>query len=182
MAKPGVPTTTQLSVSQGFTVGDPEKKPQAQTIALSPLVGGLQRATFPVLCGVDTQSGSVFSNGFVGESLYTILIPLPNLPAPFVVGPSDKAQFIVALSSFSVDPANVTAWSFLTVSLTPQALCGTTPVVTGPGGVLRQGTTYTGWQVSANILLHSPSPNPGGNYQISVGVSAWIYDSPLTRQ
>ncbi len=171
MAKPGVPVSTQLSVSQGFTVGDPKLKPKAQTIALSPLIGGLQRATLPVLCGVDAQSGSVQYSSGVGT--FSFLIPLPNLPAPFTVGPSDKAQFIVALAGIQMPAGD----ALVEVTLTPQALNGTTPIVTAAGGILRQGQVYTGWQVlvSGSALTATSGP-------MVVGVSAWIYDSPLTQQ
>lgn len=170
MAKPGVPTPTQLSVSKGFTVGIPDKKPKTQTTALSPLVGGLQRATLPIVCGVDAQSGSIpYAGGTV-----SFTIPLPNFPAPFTVGPSDQAQFLVALSSFAFPVG--TSDAAVSVTLTPQALNGTTPIVTGPGGILRQGTTYTGWQV-----LVSAAAALGTSGTLTVAVSAWLYDTLLTQ-
>jgi hypothetical protein len=123
------------------------------------------------LCGVDTQSGSV---PYAGD-LATFTIPLPNLPAPFTVGPSDKAQFVVALMSFAFpfgSPDHA-----VSVVLTPQALNGTTPIVTAAGGILRQGQIYTGWQVVVNA--YSDQSTAG---TLTVGVSAWIYDSPLIQQ
>lgn len=171
MGKPGVPVVTQLSVAKGYTVGDPNKRPKTQTTTLSPVVGGIPRAQLPVLCGVDAQSGSVVYSSGVGT--FSFLIPLPNLPAPFVVGPSDTAQFLVALSSIAMPAGD----AVVEVTLTPQALQGTNPVVTGPGGVLRQGATYTGWQVLVSgSALNATS---GG---MTVGVLAWLYDSPLVQQ
>ena len=67
MAKPGVPTTTQLSVSQDFTVGDPTPKPKAQTVALSP------SPRYGFFYGVDQQLGQLFL--FSGAQGTTTLDP-----------------------------------------------------------------------------------------------------------
>jgi hypothetical protein len=171
MGKPAVPVPTQLSVSQGYTIGEPDKKPPASSVTLAPSVGGIAQKNFPILCGVDAQTGSI---AYAGGTL-SFVIPLPNLPAPFVVGQSDKAQFLVALAGFAF-PAG-TADAVISVALTPQALAGNTPIVTASGGFLRQGATYTGWQV-----LVTAAAVAGSAGTLTVGVSAWLYDSPLVQQ
>jgi hypothetical protein len=171
VGKPAVPVRTQLSVAQGYTVGEPNKKPPATTVSLAPVIGDTPSAKFPIVCGADMQSGSTPFNPGVSTS-FSVLIALPNMPSSFTVGPSDTAQFFVTLVSIVLPGVD----TLTALTLAPQALTstGTLPITTG--GILRQGATYTGWSVLVTGIAQGASTGT-----LTVGVSAVLYDTVLSQ-
>lgn len=175
MAVKPATTRTPQRVTTQFTVGDPTKTLDTASIATLPNVGSLRATPDPMtLVGADVQSGTAAIGALAAgaSASFTIRIPLPDLPTPFIVGVSDRALLVVGIVSISQP---IVGLALGTWTIQPQSYTAHGTAVFGNQERLQVSQTYTGWVALISGTLVAVTATAAGT--LTARVHATLYDT-----
>lgn len=171
--KPAITKTPERTTTQ-YTVGDPTKTLDVSTASTAPNLGSLiANPNQMTLVGADVQSGTAAVGALAtgASQAFSIRIPFPNIPTPFVVGTTDDAWFIVNTVYITHGIAHLVIGQW---TIQPQSYTKRGTAVFGSTEHLQVSQTFTGWAalVSGNLVAQAASA--AGT--LTVRVSAALYD------
>jgi hypothetical protein len=170
--KPAITKTPARTTTQ-WTVGNPELRQDVTSAATLPNIGSLKdNPNTTTVVGADIAEGTQAIPALASGASYAIAIKIPfnQLPTPVVVGISDYATFVVAVTALSHGIAGLVLGEFNIGSIA-YTLGSIAPSYKNE---LQLNQTYTGWGALVSGTLVAVSATAAGT--LTARVTGTIYD------